>query len=181
MDLPNNIPSNQQPLITNSDFQNNLLNQQQLNQPFISQNNFQTDKPGFNANPQLENIPQPQLNMAPAPQQPIMIPQQPIIGQPVQYIQPVVATNQVNPTMVLVRNPQDFRCTPIVCVCPNCKNTVTTIVTTNFNWLNCLCCFWSGLFFWIIFQIVRNKDISCNDAIHVCPHCQYVIFNYNAC
>jgi len=165
MDYPNNIPDNQQPLVTNTDLnsQNNLLNQ-----PLVSQNNVQT------YNPPLQNIPQPQSNMAPAPQQPNMY-------QPVSYVQPVVATNQVNPTMVLVRNPQDFRCTPIVCVCPNCKNTVTTIVTTNFNWLNCLCCFWSGLFFWIIFQIVRNKDISCNDAIHVCPHCQYVIFNYNAC
>ena len=172
MDIPNN---QQQPLISNSDLnnQNNLLNQQQLNQPYISQNNFQTDN-AQTYKPQLENVPQPQLNMAPAPQQPIMT-------QPVQYIQPIVATNQVNPNVVLIRNPQDFRCSPIVCICPNCKNTVTTIVTTNFNCLNCLCCLWFDLVLWIIFQLIRNKDVSCNDATHVCPHCQFVIFNYSAC
>ena len=174
------IPENQQNLITNSDLssQNNLLNQQQLNQQLNYPNTVQTDKPGFVP---TNNVPQPQLNMAPAPQQPIMVQQQPIIGQPVAYIQPVVATNQVIPNSVIVRNPQDFKCTPIVCTCPNCKNVVTTIVTTYFNVANCCCCFWGGLLCWFLFQCLREKDISCNDATHICPHCQYVIFNYSAC
>ena len=165
MDYPNNIPDNQQPLVTNTDLnsQNNLLNQ-----PLVSQNNVQT------YNPPLQNIPQPQSNMAPAPQQPNMY-------QPVSYVQPVVTSNQVIPNSVIITNPQNFKCVPVVCTCPNCKNTVTTIVTTNFNCLNCLCCLFFDLFLWIIFQIARNKDISCNDATHVCPHCQFVIFNYSAC
>ena len=177
----------QQNLVTNSDAnsQNNLLNQQQPNQQLNYPNTVQTDKPGFVP---TDNVQQPQLNMAPAPQQPIMVQQQPImvqqqpiIGQPVAYIQPVVASNQVNPNPVIVRNPQDFKCTPIVCTCPNCKNTVTTIVTTNFNVANCLCCFLTSLLCWLLFQCLRDKDISCNDATHICPHCQYVIFNYSAC
>ena len=184
----------QQNLVTNSDAnsQNNLLNQQQPNQQLNYPNTVQTDKPGFVP---TDNVQQPQLNMAPAPQQPIMVQQQPImvqqqpimvqqqpiIGQPVAYVQPVVASNQVNPNPVIVRNPQDFKCTPIVCTCPNCKNTVTTIVTTNFNVANCCCCFLTNILFWILFQCLRDKDISCNDATHICPHCQYVIFNYSAC
>ena len=177
MDYPQQS-DNQQQLITNSDLnsQNNLLNQDQNNQQLT--NNYQTDKPGFVS---TDYPPQPQLNMSPAPQQPIMVQQQPIIGQPVAYIQPVVASNQVNPNPVIVRNPQDFKCTPIVCTCPNCKNTVTTIVTINFNVANCLCCLCTSLLCWILFQCLRDKDISCNDATHICPHCQYVIFNYSAC
>ena len=191
MDSPQQS-DNQQQLITNSDLnsQNNLLNQDQNNQQLT--NNYQTDKPGFVS---TDNPPQPQLNMAPAPQQPFIgqPPQQqfmgqpplgqaqPVIGQPVAYIQPVVASNQVVPNSVIVRNPQDFKCSPIVCTCPNCKNVVTTMVTTNFNFANCLCCFWCGLLCWFLFQCLRDKDISCNDATHICPHCQYVIFNYSAC
>jgi len=167
MNIPPQI-DNQQPFITNTDSsQNNLLNQQQLNQQFTSQTGIPTDKPG------IPNAPQPQLNMAPAPQQPI--------AQPVAYIQPIVASNQVNPNAMILRNPQDFKCVPIVCTCPNCKNTVTTIVTTNFNAANCLCCLCTSLLCWILFQCMRDKEISCNDATHICPHCQYVIQNYSAC
>lgn len=158
---------NQQQFITNTDSSQNNLSNQQLNQQLISSNEVQTDKPGF------QNVPQPQTNMAPAPQQPI--------AQPVAYIQPVIASNQVIPNTMIIRNPQDFKTIPIVCTCPNCKNTVTTIVTTNFNALNCLCCFCTSLLCWILFQCMRDKEISCNDAIHVCPHCQYVIQNYSAC
>ena len=158
---------NQQQFITNSDLSQNNSSNQQLNQQLITPNDVQTNKPGF------QNVPQPILNMAPAPQLPI--------AQPIAYIQPVVASNQVIPNTIIIRNPQDFKISPIVCTCPNCRNTVTTIVSTNFNVLNCLCCFCTTLVCWIVFQCIRDKEISCDDATHICPHCQYVIFNYSAC
>ncbi len=94
--------------------------------------------------------------------------------QPVAYIQPVVASNQVVPNTLIFTNPQYFKCTQVICTCPNYKNTVTTIVTTNFNFLNCLYCYWTGLVCWILFQCLRDKEISCDDTTHVCPHCQYI-------
>jgi hypothetical protein len=169
------------PLITNTDSytsSQNIYNQQPI-MPQTTQPIVQTG-----INDQVNNLPSP---VGPYVQPPVSVAQptvvQPTVVQPtVAVVQPIIpVNNQVLPNQPIFRNPFEFKTLPVLCTCPNCKNNVTTIVQTNFNWPNCCCCFWTGLIWWIIFQLIRNKELNCDDAVHICPVCNFQIGNYTAC
>lgn len=65
--------------------------------------------------------------------------------------------------------------------CPNCHFVGNTMVTTKCNCSNFCCCCWTGLIFWICFQLLRNKALSCSDADHRCPKCGTLLAHYEAC
>ena len=106
--------------------------------------------------------------------QPVYIPPggQPPMQAPIQN-QPII----VNQIPVI---PIKFTTAPMAITCPFCRNNITTIVTTNFNWLNCLfCCFFCEI--WLIVQLVQGKDLNCTDATHRCPQCNQIVGQYSAC
>lgn len=78
-----------------------------------------------------------------------------------------------------------YKSIPVQVSCPNCKRTVLTNVVVNGNianiiyyWVMC-CCFSAGLC-WCMFQLCRNKDISCNDYHHYCGNCGCLLYtNYS--
>ena len=169
-DVPNAL--SEKPLITNTDSnsQDNLYEQQQI--PIIPQNNQPVVQTGTTN----------QQNNLPSPVGPYVQPPVPVVQPPVAVVQPIIpVNNQVIPAQPIYRNPADFKTLPVFCTCPNCKNNVTTIVQTEFNWANCCCCFCFSLLWWVIFQCARNKDINCNDAVHICPVCNFRIQEYSAC
>ena len=151
--------------------------------PIITNTEYTSTQANVYIPPQLSTIPQNtqpivqtettyQSNNLPSPVGPYVQPQIPII--------PI--NNQVIPVQQqIILNPQNFKTTPVFCTCPNCKNNVTTRVEVNLNVANCCCCFWFSCFWWAIFQLVRNKEVNCNDAIHFCPVCNFKIQEYSAC
>ena len=108
------------------------------------------------------------------PVQPGAIPPQPTYQPPVPN-QPPIIVNQGIPQV-----PIKLKTVPAVVVCPHCHNTVTTVVDTQFNCLNCCFCYCLTLC-WIIVNLANEKDFNCSDATHKCPQCGQVIGQYNAC
>ena len=74
-----------------------------------------------------------------------------------------------------------FKTSPVFASCQSCKKTAATTVKTSFSCSNYCCYFCFGLCWWAIFQVCRDKDISCMDASHYCSCCGMLIFNYTAC
>ena len=105
---------------------------------------------------------------------PVVAPATATYQPPMPNAQPIVV-NQVIPQV-----PVKIRSSPAVMVCPHCHNTITTVVDTQFNCLNCCFCY---CFFicWVIANLVNEKDFNCTDATHKCPQCGQVVFQYNAC
>ncbi len=127
-------------------------------------------------------VPQPYPN-----QGGLQYPPQPQYAQPVptsigQPITPLAQAPIQNQPIVVnqVALPQ-LKTSPVTVCCPYCKQTVTTIVETQFNCAICCLCLMTGLFVWMCFQCCRDKDLSCNDATHRCPSCQAMIGSYSAC
>ena len=135
----------------------------------------------------------------PVPAEPILPPTQPAgFGQPIQpvaqpynpppgsYGQPTYqppVQNQQQPIVVqqyVNAPPVKLKSSPVSMFCPHCKKTVTTVVSTQFNCLNCCFCFCFCLL-WLIVELVSDKDLNCTDATHKCPNCKNVIGVYRSC
>ena len=108
----------------------------------------------------------------------------PIIQPPVAIIQPIIPiNNQIIPAQQeqeIYIKPKEFKTKPVVCTCPNCKEIVTTSVYRDLNTVNFICCCWCCLC-WLVFQLVRDKDLNCDDAVHRCPKCYHEIRKYRVC
>ena len=78
-----------------------------------------------------------------------------------------VANNQGN----YIKNEIILKSTPAFVICPKCGYNGLTTTLTTCNASNCLCCLATSPISWCFFQLVRGKDLNCNDAIHVCPRC----------
>ncbi len=84
-------------------------------------------------------------------------------------------------TTVIVQDHEIFKTNSVLATCPSCKTSANTSVTTNFSIMNYLLyCFTTPLV-WIIFQLIRKKDLNCCDATHTCSGCGSLIANYTAC
>ena len=114
------------------------------------------------AYPQQMQSPYPQPNVAVAYSQPV---------------QAAIVVNQVAPVVTVSTNTTS----PFRTVCPYCKNSVTTNPILTFNCNACLLCCWTGLLFFVCFQLCRGKEVGCNDANHNCPICGNTISHYTAC
>ena len=88
-----------------------------------------------------------------------------------------VANNQGNS----IKNQIILKSTPAFVICPKCGYNGLTITLTTCNASNCLCCLATSPISWCFFQLVRGKDLNCNDAIHVCPRCHAGLGIYHAC
>ena len=72
------------------------------------------------------------------------MPGQPIIPLTAPYTnQKIVINAVVNQEQPLppYQPPPNLKTSPVFMTCPNCRNNITTVVETNFNFLNCLFCF----------------------------------------
>jgi hypothetical protein len=116
-----------------------------------------------------QNMRQPVQNMG----QPIII-AQPI--QPSQYVVPI-ANNQVY-AVNLYDN--IFKLEPVLINCPFCRQTVTTTVEPTFSCCACCICMFTGLLIFLCIQLIRDKEICCQDATHYCPNCNNKVGIYKA-
>ena len=136
---------------------------------------MEKSNPNNNYNPSInvyQNIPTQNMrsqNMA----EPI------IIAQPIQSSQYVVpiANNQVTAVNLYDKK---FRLEPRVINCPFCLQNVTTNVETSFSCC-ALCIFmFTGLLIFMCIQLIRGKDILCQNATHYCPNCKNTVGIYKA-
>ena len=95
---------------------------------------------------------------------------------------PIIVNNQSpDIRMVIVNNAGNFKTSSITATCPTCKLTAPTKVTTTLSCSNLLCYICFDPLIWIIYQLVRQKDINCCDATHNCPSCGGYVASYNSC
>ena len=107
--------------------------------------------------------------------------QPPYQGPPPGQPTPVVV-NQTTPVVVNTAFPQEmFKLSPVTVACPFCHNTVSTEVKTSCDCGACCLFCITTLLFYVIIQLVRGKDLCCQDAEHICPNCKQVIARYSAC
>ena len=92
-----------------------------------------------------------------------------------------IIVNQVKPIIV---DKLDYNTklgtAPMFMICPKCKAPIITNVETSFNMLNFICCFCNLGILWSCWQICKDKELSCNDAIHTCPNCGKEVDKYES-
>ena len=97
-------------------------------------------------------------------------------SKPNQYVVPTT-TNQVNNVNLYDKK---FRLEPTVINCPFCQQNVTTNVERSFSCCACCIFMFTGLILFICIQVIRGKDILCQNAVHYCPYCKNKVGIYNA-
>jgi hypothetical protein len=65
--------------------------------------------------------------------------------------------------------------------CPYCKNQAITRTEKKCSTANAICCVFTLLLPWALFQVCRGKDLNCYDANHFCTRCGNTLANYHAC
>jgi len=65
--------------------------------------------------------------------------------------------------------------------CPYCKNQAITNINKSCSVSNSLCCIFSAVLPWVVFQACRGKDLNCYNAKHTCTRYNNTLANYNAC
>lgn len=94
----------------------------------------------------------------------------------------LVVTNQIQPNVAEVANLSvSLRSNPQFVSCPYCRNQGMTRVEQTVSCCNVLCCFFTAVGCWLIYQAVRGKDINCCDADHYCIRCGNKLGTYEAC
>ena len=131
-------------------------------------NNMNNPSVNVYQNIPAQNMGQPVQNMA----QPI------IIAQPPEYVVPVT-NNQIAVASVIYDNKM-FKLNPVLIQCPFCRKNVTTTVEPSFSCCACCVCMFTGLLIFICIQLIRGKEICCQDATHYCPNCNNKIGFYKA-
>lgn len=93
--------------------------------------------------------------------------------------------NQVNPRLQIRNAPgigmNVLRSTNTQLVCPYCKSTITTSIKKTCSCPSVCCAIWLTPISWFTFQLIRQKDYNCFDAIHTCPNCKKTLGKYDAC
>ena len=137
-----------------------------MEKPYV--NNMNNPSVNVYRNVPAQNMGQPVQNMA----QPI------IIAQPPEYVVPVT-NNQIAVASVIYENNM-FKLNPVLIQCPYCRKNVTTTVEPSFSCCACCVCMFTGLLIFICIQLIRGKEICCQDATHYCPNCNNKIAVYKA-
>jgi hypothetical protein len=155
--------------------------ERQIDNNFIDINNNNT-RPNENPPPSSyiqqpnnynyqENAP----NNYSSPQQNYIPPQQP------NNVNPIIINSQPNTQPIVYVNPSLYKTNPVASQCNSCRNSGLTRVVTEFDMANYCCYFCFGIIVWLIYQAVRDKDISCMNADHYCSYCGFKIYSYKAC
>ena len=147
-------------------------------------------QPGYQEPMNIPNYPNP-MPVQPVYQEPMNIPNyanpmpvQPVIQQPI--VTPVI--NQVVPAQgmdsIIVAN--TLKSNSVMIMCPYCKKSGMTRAERFCSCANICCClctswYWIPGFWWVVFQVLRKKDISCYNANHYCCFCNQLIHQYRAC
>ncbi len=104
--------------------------------------------------------------------------------QPPQHhtnVTPIIINNQGQNNVVVTNDPFKFKTSSVLATCPACKVSANTNVTTSLSISNLCCYLWCDPLVWVIYQLVRAKDLNCCDAAHHCSACGNFISNYAAC
>ena len=178
--IPNQPTIQNQPIIPN---QPTIQNQPIIpNQPMIHNQQFIPNQPMIQNQPIILNQPMIQ-NQQMGYNQP-MLSNQPIISdQPILSNQPIVS-NQILPSenpIPVSSSPPNLKSNPQMITCPHCGHVGLTRTVNNFNIPNFICCWLTSPILWVLFQVLREKDISCVDAVHYCERCNAAIGTYSAC
>lgn len=97
-------------------------------------------------------------------------------------VNPIIITNNQPATTVVVSNdPFKFKTNSVLATCPSCKTSSNTNVTTSISISNLCCYIFCDPIVWVIYQLVRGKDLVCCDATHNCSGCGGFIASYQAC
>lgn len=102
-------------------------------------------------------------------------------GQPQNNTQPIVINSQQPQNVIINVNTNLYRTKSVFVTCPNCKVSGNTRVETSCSVSNTLCYICFDPLIWLIFQLVRSKDINCCNATHYCGSCGGFMATYNAC
>lgn len=93
--------------------------------------------------------------------------------------------NQLNPRMNIRNAPgigmNVLRSRNTQLVCPYCKSTITTTIKKTCSCPSVCCSIWLTPISWFVFQMIRQKDYNCFDAVHTCPNCKQTLGKYDAC
>ena len=81
---------------------------------------------------------------------------------------------------VPIIDPSHFGSMPVSTYCPMCRFPITTKSTKNCNCCSLICCIFC-FSNWLCFQYCAKKEMTCNNYVHTCPKCGFIIGNYNAC
>lgn len=74
-----------------------------------------------------------------------------------------------------------FKTSPVLTPCPNCKEVSFTRVNRKLSVNNVACCVVFNIMPWVLFQALRKKDINFYDGEHYCSKCNVLIAEYHAC
>jgi len=151
------------------------------NQPGYQNQPFQQGppQPNYQPPPQQYYQPPPQQYYQPPPQQTYQPP--PVISNN-NNITPIIINNQTGRTGPVVYNdPSKFRTESVLATCPSCRVSSSTNVHTTVSISNVCCCLCFCPVVFIIYNLVRGKDILCCDATHYCASCGAFLANYQAC
>jgi hypothetical protein len=104
---------------------------------------------------------------------------QPSTPQSVQNnVFPSLSCNQLNDLKTLR---EVLRTNSQLIVCPFCKQTAMTKTERKWSVGNLICGVTFGVGVWLVFQILRRKDLNCMDARHYCSRCGLIVNDYSAC
>jgi hypothetical protein len=91
---------------------------------------------------------------------------------------PSLSCNQVSDLKTLNK---ELKSNAQLIICPFCKQTSFTKAEKKWNFGSVLCGLMFGVGVWVVYQIVRKKDINCMDAKHYCTRCGVQVADYTSC
>ena len=135
---------------------------------------------GYQPQPQGGYQPQPQGGYQPQPQGGYQPAYQPPVSNNNNVV-PIIINSQGNNNVVVANDPFKFKTSSVLATCPSCRVSSNTNVSTSLSVSNLVCYLCCDPIIWILYQVLRGKDINCCDATHHCSGCGGFIANYQAC
>lgn len=100
---------------------------------------------------------------------------------------PTISFNQIpqhiilQSNIIIIDSYQKFKVDPTLTTCSTCKLNVITQVEKEINLKNLVFYLLTGPIIYMLFQKIRDKDISLMNAKHICSRCKKEIYQYEAC
>lgn len=146
-----------------------------------NQGGYQGQPQGYQGQPQGGYQPQPQgynpgyqgnINNQPSYQPPVTNNNN---------VTPIIINSQSNNNVVVANDPFKFKTSSVLATCPSCRVSANTNVSTSLSISNLVCYICCDPLVWVLYQLIRGKDINCCDATHHCSGCGGFIANYQSC